>query len=57
MKDWQIENELALIHCELVNSINLSNERKKYLIQRQKELVGMRSPKKIAQMEQEKGLA
>ena len=55
MTDRQIESELALIHFEICIS-EITSERLKYLTQKQKELIAMRSPEAVAQMEREKGL-
>ena len=55
LPDWQIESELALVHFEMCIS-EITSERMKYLMQKQKELIAMRSPEAVAQMEREKGL-
>ena len=56
LPDWQIENQLAIIHFEMINSLNIKKERMEYLVQRQKELIAMRSPEYIRNMEVAKGL-
>ena len=56
LPDWQIENQLAIIHSEMINSMDITDERMKQLVEQQKELIAMRSPEAVAQMEREKGL-
>lgn len=56
LPDWQIESELALIYFEMINSMDITDDRMKQLVEQQKELVAMRSPEAVAQMERAKGL-
>ena len=56
LPDWQIESQLAIIHSEMINSMDITDERMKQLVERQKELIAMRSPDVVAQIEIEKGL-
>ena len=56
LPDWQIENQLAIIHSEMINSMDITDDRMKQLVERQKELIAMRSPEHIRNMEIAKGL-
>lgn len=56
MTDYEIESELSLIYCEMVNAQKIEKDRADYLVQRQRELVAMRSVDCVAKMEEQKGL-